>query len=69
MFQPDLLKGRSILITGGGTGLGRSMAIHFAKLGARIFVIGRRPEPLNETCEEIHREGGAAAFTTCDVRD
>ena len=42
-------------------GLGRSMAIHFAKLGARIFVIGRRPEPLKETCEEIHREGGAAA--------
>ncbi len=69
MFQPDLLKGRSIFLTGGGTGLGRSMALHFAKLGARLFVIGRREEPLKKTCEEIHRNGGAAAYTTCDVRD
>ena len=69
MFQPDLLKGRSIFLTGGGTGLGRSMALHFAKLGARLFVIGRREEPLKKTCEEIHRDGGAAAYTTCDVRD
>ena len=69
MFQLDLLKDRAIFLTGGGTGLGRSMALHFAKLGARMFVIGRREEPLKSTCEEIHREGGAAAFATCDVRD
>jgi NAD(P)-dependent dehydrogenase (short-subunit alcohol dehydrogenase family) len=69
MFQPDLLKGRSIFLTGGGTGLGRAMAISFAHLGARMFVIGRREEPLQETCNEIHRQGGAAAYATCDVRD
>ena len=69
MFPSDLLKNRAILITGGGSGLGRSMAIDFAKLGARLFVIGRREEPLKETCAEIHRLGGSAAFTTCDVRD
>jgi NAD(P)-dependent dehydrogenase (short-subunit alcohol dehydrogenase family) len=69
MFQPDLLKGRSIFLTGGGTGLGRAMAISFAHLGARMFVIGRREEPLRETCDEIHRQGGAAAYATCDVRD
>jgi len=69
MFQPDLLKGRSIFLTGGGTGLGRAMAISFAQLGARMFVIGRREEPLRETCDEIHRQGGAAAYATCDVRD
>ncbi len=69
MFQPDLLKGRAIFLTGGGTGLGRSMALHFAKLGARLFLIGRREEPLKKTCEEIHRDGGAAAYTTCDVRE
>ena len=51
MFQPDLLKNRSIFISGGGTGLGRSMALHFAGLGARIFVIGRREEPLKEVVE------------------
>ncbi len=69
MFQPTLLKDRAIFLTGGGTGLGRSMALHFAKLGARLFLIGRREEPLKKTCEEIHRDGGAAAYTTCDVRD
>jgi NAD(P)-dependent dehydrogenase (short-subunit alcohol dehydrogenase family) len=69
MFQSDLLKGRAIFLTGGGSGLGRSMAIAFSKLGARLFLIGRREEPLKETCAEIHRLGGAAAFTKCDVRD
>ncbi len=69
MFQTDLLKSRAIFITGGGTGLGRSMALHFAGLGARLFLIGRREEPLKKTCDEIHRDGGAAAYATCDVRD
>ena len=69
MFQRDLLKGRAIFLTGGGTGLGRSMALRFAELGARLFVVGRREEPLRDTCDEIHRLGGAAALATCDVRD
>lgn len=69
MFQKDLLKDRAIFITGGGSGLGRSMALRFAELGARIFIIGRREQPLMEVCDEIHRAGGAAAFATCDVRD
>ena len=69
MFQRDLLKGRAIFLTGGGTGLGRSMALRFAELGARLFLVGRREEPLRETCEEIHRLGGPAAYASCDVRD
>ena len=69
MFQPNLLKGRAIFLTGGGSGLGRSMAMHFASLGARMFIIGRREEPLQETCEMIHAKGGTAAYSTCDVRD
>ena len=69
MFQPGLLKDRAIFLTGGGSGLGRSMALHFAKLGARLFVVGRREEPLKSTCDEIHQDGGAAAYATCDVRD
>jgi len=64
-----LLKGRAIFLTGGGTGLGRSMALRFAELGARMFVVGRREEPLRATCDEIHRAGGSAAFASCDVRD
>jgi NAD(P)-dependent dehydrogenase (short-subunit alcohol dehydrogenase family) len=69
MFQENLLKGRAIFLTGGGTGLGRSMALQFAELGARMFVVGRREEPLRATCDEIHRAGGSAAFASCDVRD
>jgi len=69
VFQTEMLKGRAIFITGGGTGLGRSMAIRFAELGARIFVVGRREQPLMEVCDEIHRTGGSAAFATCDVRN
>src|SRR6476620_8463308 len=45
------------------------MALHCAALGAKVFVIGRREDPLKETCEEIRKAGGAAAYTTCDVRD
>ena len=69
MFQQDLLKGRAIFLSGGGSGLGRSMALHFATLGARMFLVGRRDQPLREVCNEIHRGGGAAAFAVCDVRD
>jgi NAD(P)-dependent dehydrogenase (short-subunit alcohol dehydrogenase family) len=69
MFQKDLLKDRAIFLSGGGTGLGRSMAQHFASLGAKMFIIGRREEPLNETCEKICQAGGSASYATCDVRD
>jgi NAD(P)-dependent dehydrogenase (short-subunit alcohol dehydrogenase family) len=69
MFREDLLKGRAIFISGGGTGLGRSMALRFAGLGARMFLVGRRTEPLKECCDEILRQGGAAAYASCDVRD
>jgi NAD(P)-dependent dehydrogenase (short-subunit alcohol dehydrogenase family) len=69
MFQSDLLKGRTILITGGGTGLGRSMALRFAELGANIFLGGRRVEPLVETSAAIRAKGVRAAYTSVDVRD
>jgi NAD(P)-dependent dehydrogenase (short-subunit alcohol dehydrogenase family) len=69
VFQPEMLKDRAIFLTGGGTGLGRSMALHFALLRARVFLVGRREAPLREVCDEIHRGGGSAAYATCDVRD
>ncbi len=69
MFQTDLLKGRTILITGGGTGLGRSMAVRFAELGANIFLVARREEPLAETAKEIRAKGVRAAYASADIRD
>ncbi|HEX4822764.1 MAG TPA: SDR family oxidoreductase [Candidatus Polarisedimenticolaceae bacterium] len=72
-FQPalraDLLRGRTAWITGGGTGLGRAMALRFASLGADIALCGRRREPLESTAKEIEAVGRRAAFATCDVRD
>jgi NAD(P)-dependent dehydrogenase (short-subunit alcohol dehydrogenase family) len=64
-----MFKGRAIFLSGGGSGLGRSMALHFASLGARMFLVGRREQPLQDVCHEIQRGGGSAAFATCDVRD
>jgi len=69
MFQTDLLKGRTILITGGGTGLGRSMALRFAELGANLFLAGRREEPLKEAVGAIRAKGARAGYFSADVRD
>jgi len=69
MFQSDLLKGRTILITGGGTGLGRAMALRFAELGAHLFLVGRREDPLRETVNDIRAKGSRAAYASADIRD
>ena len=69
MFAANLLANQTILITGGGSGLGRAMAECFGKLGARVAILGRRPDPLKETVAAIVAAGGVAAWTSCDVRD
>ncbi len=69
MFQKDLLKGKRILITGGGTGLGKSIGQRFVELGASLTICGRRLEVLQKTAEEFREEFGAAvAVQQCDVR-
>jgi NAD(P)-dependent dehydrogenase (short-subunit alcohol dehydrogenase family) len=69
MFCDNLLKGRTILVTGGGTGLGRAMALRFAQLGARLFLVGRREDPLKQTVQDIQAKQGRAAWFSADVRD
>jgi NAD(P)-dependent dehydrogenase (short-subunit alcohol dehydrogenase family) len=70
MFKNDLLKGQRILITGGGTGIGKSIARHFLGLGAEIFICGRRETVLAETVAELGKEtGGRLSYKPCDIRD
>jgi NAD(P)-dependent dehydrogenase (short-subunit alcohol dehydrogenase family) len=69
VFQQDMLKARTIFLSGGGSGLGKAMALRFSVLGARMFLVGRREQPLLEVRDEILRSGGSADFATCDVRD
>ena len=69
MFKKDLLQGKRILITGGGTGLGKEMANHFAEHGAEIFICGRRENVLKETSEQISEKYNTNVhYQTLDIR-
>lgn len=68
-FASDLLAGRHVLVTGGGTGLGRAMAERFARLGAAVTVAGRRPEPLAEAVAAIEATDGRAFGVSMNVRE
>ncbi len=68
MFRNDLLKDKRILITGGGTGLGKGMAQRFLELGASIHICGRREEVLERTAAELTPKGLIHAIP-CDVRN
>ena len=67
MFQSDLRQGKRILITGGGTGLGKGMARRFLELGATVFICGRRKEVLAATETELSSAGTIHSHV-CDVR-
>jgi len=62
-------RGKTAIVTGGGSGLGAAMAKRLAKLGATAVLAGRRPEPLAETAAAIERDGGRAFASPADVRD
>ncbi|MFE0043855.1 SDR family NAD(P)-dependent oxidoreductase [Streptomyces albireticuli] len=59
--------GKTVLVTGGGTGIGRAVALAFAREGAKVVVAGRREEPLKETVGHVEAEGGEAVAITADV--
>jgi NAD(P)-dependent dehydrogenase (short-subunit alcohol dehydrogenase family) len=70
MFENNLLHGKRILITGGGTGLGKGMAQRFLELGATVYICGRRESVLQQTAAELAAAtGGAIQALPCDVRN
>jgi NAD(P)-dependent dehydrogenase (short-subunit alcohol dehydrogenase family) len=68
MFTKELLKKKIIIITGGGTGLGKSMAQRFGELGANLVISSRKLEVLEETAEELRTSGANVLPLQCDVR-
>jgi len=69
IFKDGLLKGKRILVTGGGTGLGEVMAEAYAKLGAAVYICGRRASVLDETAKKISDATGAKVKgIACDIR-
>jgi NAD(P)-dependent dehydrogenase (short-subunit alcohol dehydrogenase family) len=70
MFEKDLLAGKRILVTGGGSGLGAAMGRRFVELGAELIICGRRLELLEATAAQMRDElGGKVAVARCDIRD
>jgi NAD(P)-dependent dehydrogenase (short-subunit alcohol dehydrogenase family) len=70
MFERNLLAGRRILVTGGGSGLGAAMGRRFLELGADLIICGRRLELLETTAAEMRRDtGGKVTAIRCDIRD
>ena len=70
MFRYGLMDGERILVTGGGTGLGKEMAEGFLKLGATVYICGRRQGKLDETAAELQeKHGGKIVGMACDIRD
>ena len=69
MFAKDLLKGKRILVTGGGSGLGKEMARYFLKYGAEVLICGRRVGVLEDTAKELMDEnGGLVKCYGLDIR-
>ena len=63
------LEGKGALVTGAGTGIGRAIALSYARAGATLMLNGRRPEPLDAVRREIEADGGKAHVLTADVSD
>src|SRR5438270_7287163 len=70
VFEKNLLAGKKILVTGGASGLGKSMGKRFLELGASLYICGRREQVLEEAAEELRAAtAGTVKTFPCDVRD
>jgi citronellol/citronellal dehydrogenase len=69
VFKPGLFKGQTIIVTGGGSGIGRCTAHELTALGANVVILGRTLEKLTAVQREIEEDGGQAMIQPCDIRD
>jgi citronellol/citronellal dehydrogenase len=69
VFTPDLFKGQTVIVTGGGSGIGRCTAHELAALGAHVVLTGRKLEKLEAAAAEIREDGGECSMQAFDIRD
>ena len=69
VFRPDLFKDQTVIITGGGSGIGRCIAHELAGLGATVAIVGRKIERLDAVAAEIAELGGRVTGHVCDIRE
>ena len=69
VFQPGLFAGKTVIVTGGGSGIGRCTAHELATLGAAVAIVGRRAEKLDAVRAEIEAGGGVCSTYVCDIRE
>lgn len=69
IFKADLFQGQSVIVTGGGSGIGRCTAHELAALGAHVILVGRKPDKLEKIAAEIAEDAGNADWHACDIRD
>jgi citronellol/citronellal dehydrogenase len=69
VFRPGLFTGQVVIVTGGGSGIGRCTAHELASLGASVALVGRKPEKLATVVGEIAEDGGRAHAFACDIRE
>lgn len=69
VFRSGLFDQQVVIVTGGGSGIGRCTAHELVSLGARVALVGRKPEKLEAVAAEIAAQGGAATTHVCDIRD
>lgn len=69
IFHPELFKGQTFIVTGGGSGIGRCTAHELAALGAKVALVGRKAEKVKAVKAEITEDGGIASAHVCDIRE
>lgn len=69
VFKEKIFHEKTVIVTGGGSGIGRCVAHELASLGARVAIVGRNQEKLDRVAAEIHEDGGVVSTHSCDIRE